>query len=62
MCADRLNHPPLTKREAKDVLNDVVDFGSESESTENENIKRIKRIMKKLQEISRRIDYLASQL
>lgn len=57
--ADKNHAKGKTKHSVKQVLEDVVSFGPESPTQEDSQI-RLKRILRKLEELSRRIDYLAS--
>ncbi|MCB0404336.1 MAG: hypothetical protein KDD51_06085 [Bdellovibrionales bacterium] len=61
MAEGRIKYHPLTKAGTNPRLNQIVGFGSET-SRSGEYADRIKRIMKKLKDISARIDKLANQV
>ncbi|MCB0418506.1 MAG: hypothetical protein KDD39_12715 [Bdellovibrionales bacterium] len=60
MAEGRIKYYPISKTKTNNRLEQIVGFGSES-SRSGEYVERIKRIMKKLKEISARVDKLANQ-
>ncbi|MEZ4751592.1 MAG: hypothetical protein R3B54_13515 [Bdellovibrionota bacterium] len=60
MAEGRIKYHPLTKPGTNPRLDQIVGFGTEG-SRSGEYVDRIKRIMKKLKDISARIDKLANQ-
>ncbi len=55
----RLKFNPLIKKTANNKLDAMVSFGSETKDKDSQYHERIKKIIKKLQEISERVDKLA---
>ncbi|MBI4403559.1 MAG: hypothetical protein HY537_05330 [Deltaproteobacteria bacterium] len=52
-----------TVKDVKELLDGILDFGPENPTNPSDDATdRIRQIVKKLQEISRRIDHLSSQL
>lgn len=62
MAEGRVKLNPLLRKSSQQVLDGIVNFGSDGSDRSSEYVARIKRIMKKLEEISQRIDNLASTL
>ena len=51
------------KKDANDVLDDILNFGPESQTPPSDDFsERIRQLVKKLQEINRRIDQLSTRL
>lgn len=53
---------PGIKKEVGKLLNDILNFGPAAQNIPTDFSYKIRQIIKKLQEISRRIDNLASRL
>ena len=62
MAEGRIKSNPLQRQQTNRRLNTMVSFGAETQAHGTEYHERIKRIMRKLKEISVRIDKLASNM
>ena len=52
----------LAKRDLKDLLDEMLSFGPETSSSNTDISERLRELVKKLQDINRRIDNLSSHL
>ena len=62
MSAAHKSSSPLAKKEGNDLLDDILNFGNEHHNISPDFSERIRQIIKKLQEISKRLDNLATRL
>jgi len=53
---------PVVKPKNRRVMDSIISFGDETDPPRNDFSGKIRRIIRKLQDISRRIDHLSSQM